>query len=477
MESIIDDKLSKMLTDWSSQIKSYCLFGEKFDQNEQKQPVYSRKRILKEFFTLEEQILRILNDYSHYETLPKSLFNLDWLGSLLLLLLEHSSLTFNTDHLISSSSGFDHHLSSTATINNEFVKSIEYTPNLSSISWSSEQLQQYSSKLLDLLFKLIRVSSLQQLLLVHVYSNQKQDELLLSGCFHLLTPFLMKSNYEIYPVTFHCFVLLVRSIYRPLVSDYIHHIFPGCLIALDDYRLDMKIIGLYLLNHLYEQCTSTDLTLFNRSNVVSHALEHNLHVRQTPFIEYLLLFLFKWLSLIEPDIYCSKHQYQHTSLILERLIQDTFLETTIKYRQILIHIIQLYIERLQLFTCRHLKQLIDQIDDCMENRQLRYMGLKLMKTIFRELTPRINTHRNEFMKIIVRCIFKHVHEQDYLTQSTTDNVDQLLITCACELNIYTDNYVIDAIKTLINVEQLEVRYRDKLDDLLMKVVKSKEEFI
>ncbi|CAF4096988.1 unnamed protein product, partial [Didymodactylos carnosus] len=117
-------------------------------------------------------------------------------------------------------------------------------------------------------------------------------------------------------------------------------------------------------NHLigFDHHLSSTVTIDNSLNpssihqIYPQYLEHNLHVRQTPFIEYLLLFLFKWLSLVEPDRYCSKHQYQYTSLILERLIQDTFLETTIEYHQILIRITQLYMERLQLFTCRHLKQ-------------------------------------------------------------------------------------------------------------------------
>ena len=52
------------------------------------------------------------------------------------------------------------------------------------------------------------------------------------------------------------------------LSDTFDLIFPVCLMTLDDPTIDMKLISLYLLEHLQKTCTTTDLLLFNRANVI-----------------------------------------------------------------------------------------------------------------------------------------------------------------------------------------------------------------
>jgi len=147
--------------------------------------------------------------------------------------------------------------------------------------------------------------------------------------------------------------------------------------------------------------------------------------------------------------------------LIERFIRDTLLEINIEYRCLLLKILQYYINRLQLFACRHLNHFIELIDDSIENRLLRYDSLELLLTIIQILKPRINTHRYDIMKIIIRCLFKILHEEK-------DNISMinLLKKSLKEFQLSTkDNYVQDSLKSLINTSQLDLTYREYLQKL------------
>jgi hypothetical protein len=87
-------------------------------------------------------------------------------------------------------------------------------------------------------------------------------------CLHLLTPLLLKTTYDKYPIAIQLFVQIIQSMTQSSISETFDLIFPVCLITLDDPSIDMKLLSLYLLNHLQRNSTITDLLLFNRANVV-----------------------------------------------------------------------------------------------------------------------------------------------------------------------------------------------------------------
>jgi hypothetical protein len=168
------------------------------------------------------------------------------------------------------------------------------------------------------------------------------------------------------------------------------------------------------------------------------------------------------LIIIENEIYSGKHLFIRTSQLIERLIRDALLEVNIEYRRLLLKILGDYINRLQLFSIRHLNHLIELIDDSIDHRLLRLNSLQILLIILQTLKPRIHVHRYDFMKIIIRCLFKIIHEEK-------DNISikNLLEKCLKELHLSTtENYVLDSLKSLIETSELDLIYREYLQKLL-----------
>ncbi|CAF0735230.1 unnamed protein product [Rotaria sordida] len=375
----------------------------------------------------------------------------DYLSSLLLFLFEHIPLEIDLNLLTSTQIDYHQVLSSTMKI---------YKPNLLP---SNQNIIQYSSEsqmILNHLYKFLQINNLEEFLLLKQHTQP-----IYLHCLHHLQPLLLKTTYDKYPIAIKLFVHIIKSMHQSSLSETFDLIFPVCLMTLDDPSIDMKLISLYLLDHLQRHCTSTELLLFNRANVIMYGLEQNLYHRGDRIIlfECLLATTYRWLNILENEIYSGKHLFIRTSQLIERFIHDSLLETNIEYRRQLIKILQYYINRLELFAIRHLKHFIELIDDSIDNRLLRSDSLKLLLKIIEILKPRINVHRYDIMKIIIRCLFKIIHED-----KENKTIMNLFKKCLKEFHLCTieDNYVQDALRSLIVTSQLDLFYREHLQKLL-----------
>jgi hypothetical protein len=203
---------------------------------------------------------------------------------------------------------------------------------------------------------------------------------------------------------------------------------------------------------------------------VRYGLEQNLHHRgeRILFFECLLATTYRWLRIIENEIYSGKHLFIRTSQFIERFIRDSLLEVNIEYRRLILKIFRYYINRLELFACRHLNHFLELIDDSIDNRLLRYDSLQMLLIIIQILKPRINVHRYDIMKIIIRCLFKIFHED-----KENLSIMNLLKKCVKELQLCTtENYVQDAFRSLIETSQLDLSYREYLQKLLNTIEES-----
>ncbi|CAF3484321.1 unnamed protein product [Rotaria sp. Silwood1] len=375
----------------------------------------------------------------------------DYLSSLLLFLLEHIPLEIDLNLLTSTETNFFQVSSSTVKI---------YKPNLLPSNQNIIQYTSESQTILNHLYKFLQVKNLEEFLLL-----KQHTEPIYLHCLHRLQPLLLKTTYDKYPIAIKLFVHIVKSMHQSSLSETFDLIFPVCLMTLDDPSIDMKLISLYLLDHLQRHCTSTDLLLFNRANVIMYGLEQNLYHRGDRIIlfECLLATTYRWLSILENEIYSGKHLFIRTSQLIERFIHDGLLEINIEYRRQLIKILQYYINRLQLFAIRHLKHFIELIDDSIDNRLLRSNSLKLLLKVIEVLKPRIANHRYDIMKIIIRCLFKIIHED-----KENKTIMNLLNKCLKEFHLCTieENYVQDALRSLIETSQLDLFYREYLQKLL-----------
>jgi len=206
------------------------------------------------------------------------------------------------------------------------------------------------------------------------------------------------------------------------------------------------------------------LYLLKTHHSFRYGLEQNLYRRgdRIPFFECLLATTYRWLIIFENEIYSGKHLFIRTSQLIERFIRDSLLEINIEYRRLLLKILRYYIIRLELFACRHLNHFIELIDDSIDNCLLRYDSLQILLTIIQILKPRINIHRYDIMKIIIRCLFKILHEE-----KENISIINLLKKCLKQFQLSTtDNYVQDALKSLIDTSQLDLSYREYLQKLL-----------
>ena len=178
--------------------------------------------------------------------------NIDYLPRVLLFLLEHLPLEIDLQALLVTQP--DYHATAETRI---------YRPNIASCSQKQPRSPTEAQRVLDELYRYLRVKKLESLLRLRPHTTPVYLQ-----CLHLLTPLLLKTNYHKYPVALKVFARIVRSMDSSALSESLDWLFPVCLITLDDPSADMKYISLSLLDHLQRHCTSTDLSLFNRSNVV-----------------------------------------------------------------------------------------------------------------------------------------------------------------------------------------------------------------
>jgi hypothetical protein len=199
-----------------------------------------------------------------------------------------------------------------------------------------------------------------------------------------------------------------------------------------------------------------------------YGLEQNLHRRgdRIVFFQSLLATSFRWLRILENESYSGKHLFLRTSQLMARFIRDSLLEINIDYRRSLIAILRFFVLRLDLFATRHLKQLLELIDDSVDSHLLRDDSLQLLLTTVGRLQPRINAHRFEIMKILIRCSMKLVHEE-----KDTGKTFNLMEQCLAALQACTtENFVRDSLQSLIQTTQLDVSYRGYIQRLLGALV-------
>jgi hypothetical protein len=178
----------------------------------------------------------------------------DYLSPLLLFLLEHLPLEIDLNLLTSTQTDYHQVSSSTMKI---------FKPNLFPSNQNITRHSTESQLILNHLFKFLQINNLKEFLLL-----KQNSQPIYLHCLHLLTPFLLKTTYNNHPIAIELFVHIIKSMYQSSLSETFDLIFPVCLITLDDPSMDMKLLSLYLLDHLQRNCTSTELLLFNRANVI-----------------------------------------------------------------------------------------------------------------------------------------------------------------------------------------------------------------
>jgi len=202
--------------------------------------------------SIDESIfIQLENNLSKLTIKDEELFslNIDYLSPLLLFLLEHIPLEINLNLLTSTQIDY-HQILTTKKI---------YKPKLFSLNQYSSE----SQNILKHLFKYLQINTIEEYLLL-----KQNTQYIYLHCLHLLTPLLLKTTYDKYPIAIQLFVHIIKSMSQSSLSETIDLIFPVCLMTLDDPSIDMKLISLYLLDHLQRNSTTTDLLLFNRVNVV-----------------------------------------------------------------------------------------------------------------------------------------------------------------------------------------------------------------
>ena len=117
---------------------------------------------------------------------------------------------------------------------------------------------------LDTLFRRFNVANLDELLRLEIDAQP-----LYQHCWILLKPFLEKNTFEENPLPLKIFVHLVKAMRRETLSEFLEPSFRLSLLTLDDASVEFKFIGLELIDHLQRNCTSSELSLYNRSSVIA----------------------------------------------------------------------------------------------------------------------------------------------------------------------------------------------------------------
>ena len=140
---------------------------------------------------------------------------------------------------------------------------LEVNGRLFTSTSKSNSFGAHVEEILALLCRQFNVSNLGELLRLEIDAQP-----LYQRCWTLLKPFLEQNTYEENPLALKIFVHLVKAMRRETLSDFLEPIFRVSLLALDDASVEFKFVGLDLIDHLQRNCTSAELSLYNRSAVI-----------------------------------------------------------------------------------------------------------------------------------------------------------------------------------------------------------------
>ncbi|XP_031696479.1 TELO2-interacting protein 2 isoform X2 [Anarrhichthys ocellatus] len=235
---------------------------------------------------------------------------------------------------------------------------------------------------------------------------------LLGGILDVLQPQLTKDSWQRCEAVKLVFSWTLLQVTRPSLSPHLSHLLPPSLLLNDHYRPENCILGVRCLHHIVLNTPAADLRLFNRAEVLYQALFKHLYTSETAVIQPALSCLLDLLVVLEkPPLSLGPSSSRRTSCrhddVLRLVLTHMEAEQKVALRRVYASALPLYIDRMGVAVCRHLRQVERVVLGYLEVRDppeetSRLNILEVLKITTREAWPRMACR----VDVLLRCLLK-----------------------------------------------------------------------
>ncbi|KAK9521965.1 hypothetical protein VZT92_018467 [Zoarces viviparus] len=235
---------------------------------------------------------------------------------------------------------------------------------------------------------------------------------LLGGILDVLQPQLTKDSWQRCEAVKLVFSWTLLQVTRPSLSPHLSHLLPPSLLLNDHYRPENCILGVHCLHHIVLNTPAADLCQFNRAEVLYQALFKHLYTSDAAVIQPVLSCLLDLLVVLEkPPSSLGPSSSRRMSCrhddVLRLVLTHMEAEQKVALRRVYTSALPLYIDRMGVAVCRHLRQVERVVLGYLEVRDppeetSRLNILEVLKITTRAAWPRMAGR----VDVLLRCLLK-----------------------------------------------------------------------
>ncbi|XP_037339180.2 TELO2-interacting protein 2 [Pungitius pungitius] len=236
---------------------------------------------------------------------------------------------------------------------------------------------------------------------------------LLGGILHCLQPQLTKDLWRSEAVKL-VFAWTLLQVTRPSLSPHLSHLLPPSLLLSDHYKPENCILGVRCLHHIVLNTPPADLRQFNRAEVLYQALFKHLYSTETQVIQSVLSCLLDLLVVLEKPLSSrgppsSRRMSGCHDDVLRLVLTNMEAEQKVALRRVYASALPLYIDRMGVAVCRHLRQVERVVLGYLEVRDppeetSRLKILEVLQITTRAAWPRVACRVDLLLRCLVRLL-------------------------------------------------------------------------
>ncbi|XP_077942601.1 TELO2-interacting protein 2 isoform X4 [Gasterosteus aculeatus] len=208
------------------------------------------------------------------------------------------------------------------------------------------------------------------------------------------------------------FAWTLLQVTRPSLSPHLSHLLPPSLLLSDHYKPENCILGVRCLHHIVLNTPPADLRQFNRAEVLYQALFKHLYSTDTEVIQSVLSCLLDLLVVLEkppsslgPST--SRRMSRCHDDVLRLVLTNMEAEQKVALRRVYASALPLYVDRMGVAVCRHLRQVERVVLGYLEVRDppeetSRLKILEVLQITTRAAWPRVACR----VAPLLRCLMK-----------------------------------------------------------------------
>ncbi|XP_029294660.1 TELO2-interacting protein 2 isoform X2 [Cottoperca gobio] len=235
---------------------------------------------------------------------------------------------------------------------------------------------------------------------------------ILGGILDILQPHLTKDLWQRCEAVKLVFAWTLLQVTRPSLSSHLSRLLPPSLLLNDNYRPENCMLGVRCLHHIVLNTPAADLRQFNRAEVLYQALFKHLYTTEPAVIQSVLSCLLDLLLVLEkpPSSLApssSRRKLCRHDDVLRLVLTHMEAEHKVELRRVYASALPLYIDRMGVVVCRHLRQVeqvvlgyLEVTDPPEETSRLKI--LEVLQKTTRAAWPRMACR----VAVLLRCLLK-----------------------------------------------------------------------